>query len=321
MVALSITRDHAWTSPEVLGLLALAAVMLIVFFLIEVRTDHPIVPFDLFKNSTFSVSMIVGFFSGFGMFGTIVFVPLIYQGVLGVTATNSGALLTPMMLGLIIASTLIGQVMVRIRYYRFLGTAGIAVMLYGMWLLSQVTTSTSRLEVVRDIVIVGAGLGSTFPLYLTAVQSALPRNFLGVASSQVQFWRQIGGTMGTAVLGSVLSQRLPAHISEQVASLHIPSGASRFFGSSGSNPQTLFDPAQIAARRAQALAAGGPQGAAIFDQVLHAIRAALASTLHEVFLYGGAILIVALVASIFLNDVPLKGRQPAKEEGAPVAAA
>jgi len=321
MIALSITRDHGWTSPEVLGLLAVAAVMLAIFFILEIRSDHPIVPFDLFKNSTFSVSMIVGFLSGFGMFGTIVFVPLIYQGVLGVTATNSGQLLTPMMLGLIVASTLVGQLMVRIRLYRFLGTAGVAVMLVGMWLLSQVTVSTSPLEVVRDIVIIGAGLGSTFPLYLTAVQSALPRNFLGVASSQVQFWRQIGGTLGTAVLGSVLSQRLPVHIGEQVAALHLPAQAARLVSRGGSSPQTLFDPAQIAASRARATSALGSQGAAIFDQVLHAVRVALASTLHEVFLYGGAVLIVALVASVFLRDVPLRARQPAGEEDAPVVAA
>jgi len=320
MVALSITRDHGWTSPEVLGLLAVAAVLLIAFFIIEIRTDHPIVPFSLFKDSTFSVSMIVGFLTGFGMFGTIVFVPLIYQGVLGVTATNSGQLLTPMMLGLIVASTLIGQAMVRVRLYRFLGTAGIAVMLVGLWLLSQVTVTTSRLEVVRDIVIVGAGLGSTFPLYLTAVQTALPRHFLGVASSQVQFWRQIGGTMGTAVLGSVLAQRLPVHVGEQVANLHLPPQLTQVFSSGGSNPQTLFDPAQIAARRAQASALG-PQGAATFDQVLHAIRAGLATTLHEIFLYAAAVLILALIASVFLNDVPLRGRQPAREEDAPAAVA
>jgi EmrB/QacA subfamily drug resistance transporter len=321
MVALSITRDHGWTSPEVLGLLTVAAVLLIAFFIIEIRTDHPIVPFSLFRDSTFSVSMIVGFLSGFGMFGTIVFVPLIYQGVLGVTATNSGQLLTPMMLGLIVASTLIGQVMVRVRLYRFLGTAGIAVMLIGMWLLSQVTVTTSRLEVVRDIIIVGAGLGSTFPLYLTAVQSALPRAFLGVASSQVQFWRQIGGTIGTAVLGSVLSQRLPVHIQEQVASLHLPQEATRLVTSSGTNPQTLFDPAQIAASRAGATRALGSQGAAIFDQVLHAVRTALASTLHEVFLYGAAVLVIALIASVFLKDVPLRARQPTRDDDAPVVAA
>ena len=96
--------------------------------------------------------------------------------------------------------------------------------------------------------------------------------------------------------------------------------ASRFVSGGGSNPQTLFDPAQIATRRAQA-SGFGQQGAAIFDQVLHAIRAGLAATLHEVFLYGAAILILALIASVFLNDVPLRGRQSAREEGAPVVAA
>jgi hypothetical protein len=183
-----------------------------------------------------------------------------------------------------------------------------------------VTVTTSRLEVVRDIVLVGAGLGTTFPLYLTAVQTALPRNFLGVASSQIQFWRQIGGTIGTAVLGSVLAQRLPVHIQEQVANLHLPGQLVRSVSSGGTNPQTLFDPAQIAIRRAQASALG-PQGATIFDQVLHAIRAGLAATLHEVFLYGAAVLILALIASVFLKDVPLRARQSGTEENAPVVAA
>jgi len=319
MVALSITRDHAWTSSAVMGLLGVAAVLLAAFFVIEKRSEHPIVPFALFKNATFSVSMIAGFLTGFGMFGTIVFVPLVYQGVLGVTATNSGQLLTPMMLGLIVASTLVGQAMVRIRYYRFLGTAGILLMMLGMWLLSQVTVSTSSLEVVRDIVLVGAGLGATFPLFINAVQAALPREFLGVATSQVQFWRQIGGTIGTAVLGSVLSQRLPGNIAEQLRALHLPAQAGRFIPS-GASPQTLFDPAGIAARRAQA-ASVGPQALAAFDQVLHAIRVGLATTLHEIFLYGGSVLVLALIASVFLNDVPLRGREAAKEEGAPVAAA
>src|SRR6202011_6204930 len=110
MIALSITRDHAWTSPEVLGLLIGSAVMLVLFYVLEQRTNNPIVPFGLFKNATFSVSMITSFLTGFAMFGAIIFVPLIYQGVLGVTATNSGQLLTPMMLGLVGASVLIGQV-------------------------------------------------------------------------------------------------------------------------------------------------------------------------------------------------------------------
>src|ERR1700736_1658145 len=231
MIALSITRDHAWTSPEVLGLLIGSAVMLVLFYVLEQRTNNPIVPFGLFKNATFSVSMLTSFLTGFAMFGAIIFVPLIYQGVLGVTATNSGQLLTPMMLGLIVSSTVVGQAMVRIRYYRFLGTAGILLMMLGMWLLSQVTVSAPSIEVVRDIVLVGAGLGATFPLFINAVQAALPREFLGVATSQVQFWRQIGGTIGTAVLGSVLSQRLPVNIAAQLHQLQLPAQAAKFIPS------------------------------------------------------------------------------------------
>ncbi len=317
LIALSITRDHAWTSPEVMGLLGFAAIMLVAFFLLEQRTTNPIVPFGLFRNATFSVSMITGFLLGFAMFGSIVFVPLIYQGVLGVTATNSGQLLTPMMLGLVFASIISGQLITRIRYYRFVGTAGIVIMATGMWLLSLVTVSTSKIDVVRDIVIVGVGLGTTFPLYLNAVQSALPRNVMGVTTSQIQFWRQIGGTIGTAVLGALLSQRLAGNIQSQVASLHLPPQASRFVPSGGGSPQALFDPAQIAARRA----AVPPQFAPVFDQVLHAVRAGLASTLHDLFLYGGAVLIVALAASLFLREVPLRGRENQQEQAVPTAAA
>src|SRR2546428_2602985 len=256
MVALSITRDHAWTSPEVLGLLIGSAVMLGLFFVLEQRTDNPIVPIGLFKDATFSVSMLTSFLTGFAMFGAIIFVPLIYQGVLGVTATNSGQLLTPMMLGLVGASVLIGQVMVRIRLYRFLGTAGIALMLLGFWWLSQVTTRTSALEVVRDIVIVGAGLGATFPLYLQAVQNALPRQFLGVATSQIQFWRQIGGTIGTSVLGSVLASRLAASIQAQVAGLNLPPQAGRAVPRRRRNPPALLGSPAHPARRAAPTGAG-----------------------------------------------------------------
>src|SRR5947209_7066735 len=194
-----------------------------------------------------------------------------------------------------------------------IGTAGIALMLLGLWWLSQVTTSTSALEVVRDIVIVGAGLGATFPLYLQSVQNALPRQFLGVATSQIQFWRQMGGTIGTSVLGSVLASRLAASIQSQVAGLHLAPQAGRLVPSGVSNPQAVFDPSVIAARRTAATAAGGPQAAAIFDQVLHALRAGLAGTLHDVFLYSGAVLILALVASLFLREVRLRGQAQTQE--------
>ncbi len=309
LVALSITRDHSWGSPEVIGLLGVAAVMLLTFYLVERRNAHPIVPFEMFGNRTFTVSVLTGFLVAFGMFGTIVYVPLVYQGVLGVTATNSGQLMTPMMFGLVGAAILTGQLMVRIRYYRFIGTAGIAVMAFGMWLLSQVTPDSSGLEVVRDIVLVGVGLGTTMPLYLNAVQSALPRNVVGVATSQVQFWRNVGGTVGTAVLGSILANRLPGQIQTQLGSLNLPPQASNFLPSGSGNVQTLFDPTQLALLEARIPAQFLP----VFEQVLHAIRAALSVVLSELFFYGVLVVLAAVVISVFLQDVPLRGRERAPE--------
>src|SRR5260370_5968657 len=157
--------------------------------------------------------MIVGFPTAFGLFGSILFPPIVFQGVLGISATTSGALITPMMFGLLAASTLTGFVMRRIKYYRFLGTLGVAVMIVGMYLLSLITPSSQEWRVVAALIVVGLGIGTTFPLYLTAVQVALPRKYLPVASTQIQICRNLGGTVGSSVLPAVLAHRLPRDLS------------------------------------------------------------------------------------------------------------
>jgi EmrB/QacA subfamily drug resistance transporter len=290
LIALSITRDHAWTSPEVVGLLALAALMLAAFVFVEGRVAQPIVPLELFKNPTFTVSMIVGFLTAFGMFGSILFTPLVFQGVLGISATNSGALITPMMFGLLAASTLTGFVMRRIKYYRFLGTLGVAVMIVGMYLLSLITPSTQEWRVVAALIVVGLGLGTTFPLYLTAVQVALPRKHLGVASSQIQFWRNLGGTVGSSILGAVLANRLPGYLGTRIASLHLPAQALQHLPSGGAN--SILQPGALAK---------------LPSAVANAIRLSLADTLHDIYFFAGLVLIVALVSTVFLKEVPLTG--------------
>jgi EmrB/QacA subfamily drug resistance transporter len=311
LIGLSITTDHAWTSPEVLGLLGLALVMAVVFFLVEQRTDHPIVPFSLFRIQTFTVSVLIRLVVTFGMFGAIAFIPLVFQGVLGIPATNSGLFITPMMFGLIFASIVTGQLMVRIARYRYIGTVGIAVMALGMWLLAQVTISTPEIEVVRDLVIVGLGLGTTLPLYLNAVQSAVPRNVMGVATSQIQFWQNIGGTIGTAVLGSLLARRLPEEISAKIAGLNLPPQVAQLIphGNGAASAQQIFEPARIAQLKATLPPAVQP----VVDQVILAIREALATTLSEIFLVGAAVVLTGVVLSVFLEDVPLRGRERVPE--------
>jgi len=191
-----------------------------------------------------------------------------------------------------------------------------AVMMVGMWLLSQVTTGTSRLEVVRDIVIVGAGLGTTFPLYINAVQSALPQRYLGVGTSQIQFWRNVGGTVSSAILGTILAQRLPGAIHDQLAKLSLPPGFKVPSSLAGSNPNALLNPAAIAAAKAKVPASV----ASLFDQIIHAVREALALTLHDLFLIAVVLVGLALIASLFMPDVPLRAqRRPALAEVPPQA--
>jgi EmrB/QacA subfamily drug resistance transporter len=297
LIALTITNTNAWTSFPVVSLLALAALMLAAFVFVESRVKEPIVPLHLFKNPTFSVSMVVGFLTAFGMFGSILFTPLVFQGVLGISATNSGALITPMMFGLIGASTVTGFLMRRIKYYRFLGTVGVAVMIFGMWLLSQVVPGTAEWRVVVDLVVVGLGIGTTFPLYLTAVQTALPRQYLGVASSQIQFWRNLGGTVGSAILGAVLANRLPDYLKTRVAELHLPPAVANSLPKGGS-ANSILDPTLLAKLPAA---------------FVHAIRLALSDTLHDIYFFAGAILVVALVSTFFMKEVPLTGTRAGVE--------
>jgi MFS family permease len=209
LIALSMTRDHAWVSPQVLGLLAVASVALVAFYFVERRAEHPVVPFQLFKLNVFAVPAVISFFSGIGMFGAVIFVPLLYQGVLGTSATNSGQLLTPMMLAVVVTSTATGALIARIPAYRFLGTIALGVMILGLVLLTRIGPSSSPFEVTLDIIIIGAGLGVTFPLTLIVIQAGLPHQLIGVGTSQITFWRSLGGTIGTAVLGSILTNRLP----------------------------------------------------------------------------------------------------------------
>jgi predicted MFS family arabinose efflux permease len=212
LVALSETRDAGWLSPIVLGLLAVAAVMLSLFVWAERRAEHPIMPLTLFRTPTFTVAIIVSFLAAFAMFGSNIFVPLVYQGLLGMSATQSGALLTPRMVAMVSASLLSGQIITRIKSYRFVGAAGLVSLAFGLFLLSRVHPGSSELEVIGALIFIGIGFGSNQPIYQNAVQSAVPHQYVGVASSQVQFWRSLGQTVGVAVMGAVLTLRIGAQV-------------------------------------------------------------------------------------------------------------
>ncbi|MFN2521099.1 MAG: DHA2 family efflux MFS transporter permease subunit [Candidatus Limnocylindria bacterium] len=294
LVALSISGDRMTSVPLTGALVGIGVAGLFCFGLLERRHAHPIIPFGLFRNRTFAVAMIVGFFASVTMFGAALFVPLLYQGVLGVSATSSGPLLTPMQLGTFVAAVLSGQAMARIARYRLIGTAGLCSMALGLALLALVRPETSPLDVVRDIVLIGLGLGCVQPLYLNAVMSDVPAGVLGVASSQVQFWRNIGGTVGIAILGAIMTSRLAGAVAEQLRAAQLPEGVRDTIVGNMNAGQGLVGPSSL----------GLPP--AVAAQATAAAKLGLAATLHDVFVVAALMTGVALVASLFMRNVPLR---------------
>ena len=201
-------NQYPWNSVQIYGLLGAALLSLLIFIRTELKAKEAILPLDLFKNPIFSVSMIIILLTGFGMFGAIFYIPLFAQMVLGVNATSSGAILTPLMLGIVGASILTGQVISATGRYKWLAVFGLALVSVAIFTLSQMGVNTTSGSLVLRMVFVGVGLGITFPIFTLSVQNAFDHSRMGVATASTQLFRSIGGTVGTAILGGVLASRL-----------------------------------------------------------------------------------------------------------------
>jgi EmrB/QacA subfamily drug resistance transporter len=200
--------EYPWSSPQIVALFAVAAVLLAGFLAHETRATEPILPLGLFRDRTFAAAQAALFFVGASMFGTIMFIPLFVQGVLGDSATSSGAVLTPLMLAFIGASVVSGQVVSRTGRYRPVLLTAPLVLLAGFLLLTRLDVSSTSGEVTLDMVVVGLGLGIGMQTYVLAVQNAAPSGTMGVATAATQFFRSVGGTVGVAAMGALLTAGL-----------------------------------------------------------------------------------------------------------------
>ena len=306
--------EYPWGSAQVIGTLVFATVMAVLFIRVESRAAEPFIPLELFRNRIVAVSTVVLFFTGFAMFAGTIFIPLFFQGVLGSSATNSGAFLTPMMLGMVAGSILSGQALSRMGgHYRIQGLLGLAIMALGAALLSRMTVNTSYGQAVFNIVLMGFGLGVTMPLFTIAVQNAVPYRIMGVATSSVQFFRAIGATLGLAILGSVMTNRFASELTSAVSSDVKQALAPGQLSALAHNPQALVSPEAQEQLQAQ-FSQTGSQGSGLFEQLLDALRHALSSALSEVFLITLAVIVVAWLTVIFLKEIPLRGRTVASTE-------
>jgi EmrB/QacA subfamily drug resistance transporter len=199
---------YPWHSAQIIGLFSIAIVMTVVFAIIEHYAEDPILPLRLFKERIFNLSSLIIILSSAAMFGSILYIPVFYQIVLGKSATNSGLILLPMMVGMVTGSIASGQMVSRTGKYRTIGLLGFAITTVGLYLLSHISQSSTGGSVALDMVILGLGLGPSLPLLPLIVQNAFGPYDTGVVTGATQFFRTIGGAIGSSVLGTVFNNQL-----------------------------------------------------------------------------------------------------------------
>jgi EmrB/QacA subfamily drug resistance transporter len=282
-------QDYPWSAPLILGLLAGGAVMGALFIWLQLRTPDPIMPPALFKNRVVWTASVAATLVAIGMFGALLFIPLFIQTVIGRSAAESGAVTTPMMFCLIGASMAAGQRLTKVGKYKSIAVFGVSLTTLGMVLLSLMTADTSYTTVLVNMMVLGTGLGMTMPVFNIAVQNAVSYSQLGVATSSLTFLRSIGGSLGASLFGAILSNRYPAalHAAIPLAAITVPPALL----ATVENPQALMNP-KIAA--------------SIPAPVARIVQGALASSLHEMFIFGTVIVALSIVFALLLVDIPLR---------------
>ena len=297
LLALTWVTDYGWVSARVIAFLIVAAVMLAAFILAETRAVEPLLPLALFRNSIIAISTTTVFLNGMAMFGAILFIPLFMQTVLGVSATQSGSLLTPMMVIWSVGSILAGQLVARLGRYKAMAMIGLVLLAIGALLLSRMSEQTTRPMVVWAMLFVGVGMGMTQPVYTLIVQNAAAQRQIGTATAAVQFFRQIGSTVGAAVFGSIMISRYRDHFDAAV-----PPGTPNAALAAFKNPLQL---AQTLPQLREQFAAF-PNGAQLLQTLLANTKGALVSGITGVFLIATALSVIAVVMNVWLKEIPLR---------------
>jgi len=208
--------SYKWGSPFIIVLGCAGLVLLVLFVAVEREAAEPVLPLRLFKNRVFTVTSAIGLIVGFGLFGSVTYLPLFLQVVNGASPTGSGLQLLPLIAGLLVTSIVSGQIITRTGRYKIFPILGTAVMTIGLLLLSGMDSHTTRLEASADMFVLGLGIGSVMQVLVLAVQNSVDYADLGVATSGATLFRSIGGVVGVAVLGSIFSNRLSSELASSL---------------------------------------------------------------------------------------------------------
>ncbi|MFI5427419.1 MFS transporter [Aeromicrobium sp. UC242_57] len=273
--------DHGWTSGLGLALLGGAIVLTALFILTELRATEPIIPMELFKSSIFSTTNAMAVTVGLAMFGAIIFIPLYLQVVMDMTPTKSGLAMLPMVIGIFGTSIPSGNWVTKTGRYRPMPIASATIVIAALLVLSLLNADSPYWLAALGLFVFGAGLGFSMQLLTVIVQNAVDPRHMGIATSTITFFRTLGGTVGAALFGAVLNTRLAHHLAENLGT------------TAGSPSVDTNDVSTIA---------GLP------EPLRSDVIDAFASALHDVFISAIPIMLIALVLSLFIKEIPLRTR-------------
>ncbi|WP_408007580.1 DHA2 family efflux MFS transporter permease subunit [Pseudalkalibacillus sp. A8] len=289
-------NQYAWGSLQVNSLFAISIIALMAFLYAERKVSNPVLPLDLFKNSVFTISNLIGLLIGMAMFGAIMYMPFFIQGVIGTSATKTGFIMMSMMLSMVVSSTIVGQLITKTGKYKKMAILGLTTMGIGIFSLTTLNINSTNLDTIYRLVIIGLGLGCSFPIFTITIQNSVAYKYLGVATSSVQLFRQLGGTIGVSIMGAIMNMIM----SSNMKNTDMAGSAGNIEGAA--DPKILMDPEQLQAFKEKVPA----EQVDLMSQVISAMRNSLSDALSGAFLIGVFTMILAVILAVFLKEVRLK---------------
>lgn len=286
-------ENFAWISISSLIMLLVSVVMFAFFLIWEKKVENPMIPLSFFKDRAITISFLIAFFSQILMFAAIMYLPYFVQGIIGSTATVSGLVTVPMMLGLLVASNLSGNLVSKIGRAKWFALGAFFIMGIGAYLLSGMNLTTTNAQVVVFMIVIGFGVGMSMPIANVNAQNAAERQQIGAVTSSVMFFRNMGGTVGSAIMGAIMSASLKKGFLT-IHAKYLPQNVRTLL----TNPQIISNADTIKKIRSHVPTAY----ISYFDTTYQKSKEVLALSIQHVFFFGIAVAFVGLMFSMFLRE-------------------
>jgi EmrB/QacA subfamily drug resistance transporter len=309
---------YGWTAWQVGGLILVGLALMAAFIVNEARVRQPIIPLDLFSTRTLAFTNVAVFMVASCMFAAVIFIPLYYQVVKGVSATASGYSMWPLLLGLIITSVGAGFYLTRTGRYKVLLLVGLGVLIVGSFLLTHLSPATATPTLWLWLALTGLGIGPSMSVFTVVIQNAAPKERLGTATSTLTFLRQVGGVVGLAIAGTVFSQGLSTQMPKQLSAAHLPSQLTAHFSGTGTfSENNIASVGNLGQTILQAVpAAARAEVRPFLPQIVGALHNAMSLALGGVFWVALVGAVLGFLATLVIRELPLRGsgRQEREQE-------